>query len=1069
MKGVILFMRGSYQSCGFYMLRTPILPIEFYKRICFPDDVVLQKELEKIMEIKEIREAIQVGSISLYNRLDQINDKVSSSVLKYLIRMSTRTTPYGLFSGINIGHFDTYSSIQLNNKKKFKKRMRPDMEWLYGVINNIGENREFVKFIKVKKNSLAYQIGDRLENPYVSNFGIINEKEGELATSIRWTNLLELVMEHTQEFVEMRELVHIILEKYSHVKEEKVYEYLEKLLSYEYLITNLRPPLTEVNLFEYVVNQVKGIVNANELYDQLECISQKINEYNTQSIGDSMELLSDIIKNMENLFKTTNYVQIDTGITTSKNVLNRSVSEDIEKYCCMLQKLGVSQLEDNNIKAYKEEFLEIYGVDMEVQLLELLDEGIGLGAPAGYSNPLSRKKHEPALPNDKVKRIAEFIKYKIIEANVTHNDIIQLTDEDVEEMSGDSDIPKDEEFSPSIELNVIISAKSCEDVDKGKYLLFIGPNFGSNKAGKTYGRFMDIINKDEAQQIKSEIYEKEKAVIDNEYIMVELSELLQYGRGNNVTINSNNIEYQLCIATNSVDTKKTIDIKDLYVGVYKNKFYVKSKSLNKKVLITYHHMMNYKNGSNIGRFLKDISSGYYSNLLDIAMMFQFENFMRLPRVMYENIVLIPLSWRIKKENFDLSSNEKFEKGFKDWMKKNKVPRYIYQKDYDNRLLFDLHSPTHTKELFNIIKKSKDTVLLTETELGLDIDSLIVRDESANKYSCEVVIPLIRKPIEAEKNFKNNTILESIQTKSIISSNMNKISFQAKQRNLFPGDENWYYYKFYITEIRINELLGDYVYDFCELLVEKKLISKYFFIRYADPKIHIRLRVQVTEENDHLVQKYFTEFLKKLNTKGLVHSMQTENYFREIERYGGAEIMQDAEEYFYADSQYVGQLTKLIREKEIEYKDEQIAIISIISIMEHFNVSFEDQEQLFSNIIDRTKYHNYYKKNRKEYMLFANWEEFCSKRVGIKLHDLIRKKQEQTMKYRQAVDNLDQHGSLCNSKESILLSIIHMFCNRFKGDREWESLIMSLVGHSLYDLKLFKKAKQKKHVTEGSYV
>lgn len=74
-----------------------------------------------------------------------------------------------------------------------------------------------------------------------------------------------------------------------------------------------------------------------------------------------------------------------------------------------------------------------------------------------------------------------------------------------------------------------------------------------------------------------------------------------------------------------------------------------------------------------------------------------------------------------------------------------------------------------------------------------------------------------------------------------------------------------------------------------------------------------------------------------------------------------------------------------------------------------------------------------------------------------------------MKYRQAVDNLDQHGSLCNSKESILLSIIHMFCNRFKGDREWESLIMSLVGHSLYDLKLFKKAKQKKHVTEGSYV
>jgi thiopeptide-type bacteriocin biosynthesis protein len=1053
-------MGNLYQSCDFYMLRTPMLPIEFYQSICFLDDTELKEELNRVLETKEIREAIQVGSASLYNNLEQMNNKVSSSVMKYLIRMSTRTTPYGLFSGINIGSFDTYTSICLDDKKNFKKRMRPDMEWLYGVINNSESNPKLVKSIKVKKNNLAYKKGDRLENPYVSNLGMTGTKDGETVTSIRWTDLLNLVMENTQEFIKIKELVHIILEKYPHVKEEKITNYIEELVRYEYLITSLRPPLTEINLFEYVMNQVKELENSDELYGQLDDIAHKINTYNTQAIGDSQELLSDIVKDMDNLYNTNNYLQIDMGISTRENVLNQSIRQDMEKYCEMLQKLAVSQLEDNSIKAYKEEFIETYGLDVEVQLLELLDEGVGLGAPAGYSNPMSHRKYEPGIPNEKVKRIKELLQYKIIESNVTHNELIQLTDEDIEDMSGGSDVPK-EEFSPSVEFNVIISAKSCEDVDKGDYLLFIGPNFGSIKAGKTFGRFMDIIHEHDARNIKSVIYEKEKAMLNDEYIMVEISELSQYGRGNNVTINSNNIEYQLCIATNAVDTKKTIDIQDLYVGVSNNKFYVKSKSLNKKLYITYHHMMNFRNGSNLGRFLKDITFSYYTNLMDVAFMFQIENFEHIPRVMYRNIVMIPASWRIKKEKFDVSSYENFEESFKEWVKKNKVPRYIYQKENDNRLMLDLSSVAHTKELFRIIKKANDAVLLTETEVGPDMDRLIVHDEHLYKYCCEVVIPLIRKTVNTEKNKQDNPIFESIWTQSMISSNKNKISFQDKNRNLFPGDENWYYYKLYITEIRINELIGDYVYDFCEMLIDRGIISKYFFIRYADPKIHIRIRVQAADENDHLVQQYFNDFLKQLHAKGLVNSMQIENYVREIERYGGAELMQNAEDYFYADSQYVGQLIKLIREKELNYTDEQLGIISIISILEQFNVTFGDQDQLFLSIIDRNEYRDYYKKNRKEFMQFANWEEFCNGKIGNDLYDLIRRKQEKTMKYRQAIDNSDQQGNLSNSKTSILLSIIHMFCNRFKGDREWERLIMAMVGHSLHDLKSYKVSQMKK--------
>ncbi|MCM3699013.1 lantibiotic dehydratase [Paenibacillus macerans] len=1059
-------MRNLYQACDFFMLRTPLLPVEFYKEICFLDDSTSQEELSNILKIKEIREAIQVGSPSLYRHLESMNDKVSSSVMKYLIRMSTRTTPFGLFSGVSIGTFNSYTCIELNDKKNFKKRLRPDMEWLYGVIKLIESNPKLIKSMKVKRNAMVYKKGDRLENPYVSNLGMFGKIDGEIATSIRWTNVLDLIMDNTQEFIEVNKLQELLSVKYSHVKEEKITNYIQELIRYEYLITSLRPPLTNVDLFKYVIMQVKELENADEQCAQLEAIDHMIDVYNTQAVGDGQKTLSDITRQMSNLFENTSYLQIDMAISTNKNVLHQCIAQDIGKYCEMLRKLAVSEVEDSNLKAYKEEFIEKYGLDTEVQVLELLDEGIGLGAPAGYLNPLSYRKYEPEIPNEKVKKIKQFLQYKIVENNTIHNESIELTDDDIEKMIGENEVPM-EEFAPSVEFNAIISAKSSEDVDKGEYLLFIGPNFGSFKAGKTFGRFMDILDDRDARIMANEIYEKEKEILD-EYIMVELSELLQYGRGNNVTINSNNLEYQLCIATNSMSTQKTIDIQDVYIGVHNNKFYVKSKSLNKKLYITYHHMMNHRNGSNLGRFLKDITLSYHTNLMDTAFLFLIDNFGHIPRVMYKNIVIIPATWKIKKEQFNLGSYEKFVESFTNWVNTNNVTRYVYQKESDNRLMLDLASPVHTKELFQILKKSATEVILTETEAGSHMDRFIVNDQYGKHYCCEIVIPLIRKRVMSETVKKDDFIVESLLTKSKIERNRNEVSIQDEKRNLFPGGENWYYYKLYVTGIRMNELIGDYIYDFCESLIREGMISKYFFVRYADPKVHLRLRLQVTDHCDYLVQQQFNQFLKRVHEKGLVNSVQMENYVRELERYGGYEVISEAEDYFFADSQYVGQLIKLHREKQINHSDEHLGIVSIISIMEHFRLPFEDQERLFCSVIERNQNRDYYKKNRRELMQIANWEQFGKRgNNGNILLDLISKKRDKTIKYRMAIDQLDQQGKLCNSKKSILLALIHMFCNRFKGDNEWERLIMALINHSLYDLKLYKASQMKRVVVNSN--
>ena len=1053
-------MEEIYKACNFYMLRTPLLPVEFYKSICFPCDINLKTEMNEILKTKEIKEAIEVGSTSLFKSLDKYNGDVQSSLMKYLIRLSTRTTPYGLFSGVNIGYFDEKSHVQLNNKESFKKRMRPDMEWVYGVVNNFENDSKYSKYIKVKKNNLIYHKGDRVINSYVSNLGIIDEKDGDVVTSIRSTELFSLISENTHEFIEIEKLGDIISDKYTNVNNEKIYKYINNIMNNEYLISDLRPPLIECKPFEYVINKVKEIDEFGDTYIKLKDIYLKIEKYNNQAIGDGIELYDDIVNSMKKVYSNSSYfLQVDTKISTSKNTLNKCIAKDIEKYCSTLNKLGIPHNENISIKEYKKEFIEKYGENTEVRILELMDEDIGIGAPIGYTNPMSHKSYVEYFPSDKLKKVKDYIKYKIVEANTKKSKVIELTEDDIEKMSSYGDFAKAEELSPSIELNVIISAKDCKNIDEDNYLLFIGPNIGSNKAGKTFGRFMDILAEDDTERIKSEIYEKEQNVLDDEYLMVEINELLQHGRGNNVTINSSNVEYEICIATSHSGKKKSLDIKDLFVGVSNDRLYVKSKTLNKKLFVTYHHMMTYKNGSNLARLLKEITFGYYEGLLDTAFTFEFKDFDYIPRLKYDKVVIMPESWYVKKEMFDLTSYENFEESLTKWLNKNKVPRYVYEKKYDNRLLLDLHSTLHRKELFNIIRKSKETVLLTEIEIGENLDRTIVTDKDLNKYCSEIVIPLIRKPIEKAR--KDILVLKSIKTKSVISQNKCRVSVQDTKRNLFPGDENWYYYKLYLSSTRSNELIGDYLHDFCQKLIQDGSINKYFFLRYGDPEFHVRLRLQVNEVNDFVIHKYLKGFFEELKSKGLLNLIQNENYFRELERYGGVEIIEDAESYFYADSEYVGALIQYMREGKIDYEKTEIAIMSIISIMEQFNISFEDQENLFSSIIGRNDNRDLYKKNRKEYIRYSNWQAVCNGEIGSEIYDLILKKQEKTINYTRAINKQDELGLLSNSKVDIVLSCIHMFCNRFNGDRSWETLVMSLVRNSLYDLKSFKKSEQKK--------
>ncbi|SHM78977.1 thiopeptide-type bacteriocin biosynthesis protein [Flavobacterium xanthum] len=117
-----------------------------------------------------------------------------------------------------------------------------------------------------------------------------------------------------------------------------------------------------------------------------------------------------------------------------------------------------------------------------------------------------------------------------------------------------------------------------------------------------------------------------------------------------------------------------------------------------------------------------------------------------------------------------------------------------------------------------------------------------------------------------------------------------------KREFCLGSE-WLYYKIYTGVKTADLLLLEEFAPIIEQLKARKVIEKWFFIRYNDPDSHLRIRFLVTKpEGIATIISSFHLVFEKLLVNHLVWKVQTDTYKRELERYGEA-TMVDSETLF----------------------------------------------------------------------------------------------------------------------------------------------------------------------------
>lgn len=1002
-----------YNIWDYFMIRTPTIPFNYLEEYRNSNKDIYEFISENYDLDKFFKNALLISSKSLYYSYINKPEKgkkyrnLCQGLLKYFIRASSRPTPYGSFANVSIGEFGQNTKIE---KEYEIIDIKVDTDWANGLIKKLEDDSTIFKNLYLKFNDICYVNGDRLKNPYFANRGnLTNSSEEIKENSIRFTNLVKLVKNNSQKFIKYSDLFCIIKNEYEDVDDLLIHNTIRELMENEYLFTNLRLPAYCSDILTYLIKILENIIEARDITDSLKKLNYLFSEYKKSREISTLEKIYNIMKSLN---ESSNYIELNTGCKYSSKTLNKELKNKIENFVNEFSKISPEINNYGFLDNFKNEFIEKYGSNIEVDLIEIIDENKFNGFI--YLN-------DSYNPSDREKEISKIITNKIEKA-IFNGEEVYLTKDDFKNIDNSK-----LNLTKGFDLNLYITKS------KGAYNLIVGPNGGAPKEGSMFQRFSDSFVKEDFDEY-NKIYKKSRELIQDNYIEVELRECTVSGRTSNVVNNTKNYEYYLPIGL-AGNENKFLMIDDLIIGLDdKENFYIKSKSLNKKLKFIKDNMLNTKVNSKLYQLLYELSSLNEDVPVNRIFALGTENYIYSPRIYFEGVIISLKKWKFDYLNLSKEKYNDFKRDLLNLKKEYTMDNLVYLSENDNRLMLDLNREESLELLYSTYKKTGE-IKLTEIEPGLK--NSLVDDKKNRVYLNEFVFSFIQEEYKIA-----NISIDS------------RLNLEAKNKIFMPFQDGWIYIKLYGLGNRINEFLTRHL-DIIDDLGN----PTWFFIRYEDTYgPHIRLRFKFKDQDEALEKfKTINKWLESLYTINIINKIELDSYEREINRYGGDELIYLFEEYSQISSE-------LVIETLRDYKDIDIEKIYFFEIFNLYMAASHNLKDLFE-LLDRKniakEFRKEYKEKRKELMSIG--EDILNLKYGEfePLKSYIQKLNIILKKYRDKIDYLYNENNLTNTKEMIIGSLSHMHCNRLTGDRALEYKTFVIIRHTVYDLLNKKKYLKRK--------
>jgi thiopeptide-type bacteriocin biosynthesis protein len=663
----------------------------------------------------------------------------------------------------------------------------------------------------------------------------------------------------------------------------------------------------------------------------------------------------------------------------------------------------------------------------------MVDPEYGIGFPPVYDG----KKSQPNPEQNQAQRIRRETLFDIANAaNVERRLEVELDEGTLKRLQ--TWTPDARNIPTSLEVNVFVDAQSAQELDNGHFSIVVGPNVGAMQAGRSLGRFAEFLGPDGTRAYTRAAQAHQASCRGR--LPVELNYLSRRPPLTNILVRPSAQQYEISVGLQAgVPPSQSIAVSDLMVGVRGGRFYVRSLRLNRILDICCGHMANIDFAPSICRLLAELMHDGIAMLRDfdwnVAFMHPF-----LPRVRVGRIVLSVAKWRITERTvaryLRLGSHEAFRTSLEQWRNVWMVPRHVYLADGDNRLVLDLDNDMDIEDLRTEIRHLAENSALTLEEVYPSVaDSWL--QGSNGKYVAEYVVPLAPRAriVSEPASVSQPRGLDAIAVAPLV---------VAARRLKTPGSD-WLYIKLYVSPSLEEDLLLGTIREFAGEARSSAIVQKWFFVRYADPQPHIRLRYQGTPGalSESLLPRVLS-WAQDLVNRDLCLRFSIDTYEPEIERYGGIDSIDLAEEFFAIDSDVTMALLPFLGEQAL--RRVELAVFGLHYLFGKFGWSVNQRRELFRSMSAPREESGPAYRERKEVIqaLIGMRDASPVSKVAAVMARTLESTAAAIEDVGWRFRALDEEGRLTPPLHLISRSLAHMHCNRLGLDRSTERLAYGLL-------------------------
>lgn len=871
----------------FFVLRTPLLALESFsgwaegaraltasahdderlERALAEDRTQLRTRLSEIASDEQVADGLELASPDLADALfrRRVNPttkrarSAEQSLVRYVTRLASRADLFGVAGAYLVGGFSDRSRLQLGPRAELDVRVGLDSGMLQDVLRAAAKDSVASHALVVRRNRDAYRVGGRLR--------VATPKPGtphHRLVEIRPTPAVELALEAAGDGAPIANLI-ASLETHD-MPADHAEQVIGRLIGNSLLVPVAQISVTGRDATVQAIDALGSLPRGKQYADATRRAEAAVS--NAPRVG--RELITEVASLVEAAgvaVSRRRCLQVNARRTGDAQ-LPRAVLKEMRRSIDLL--VRITPPGGDELKGFREEFERRFGT-RTVSLLEALDPDFGIrldtapAAPASDGRSIARRR----VLLDLIER-----------GRSTPNEAVELSERDLVRLS-----PERPAIPPSaFALVTSLMSRDPAAVARGDFQL-VEPAVAGSSGARLLGR---LCRGDSELEALVREHLRREADFTPDAVFAELAIAPETDAGLNVTQRPVLREWEIAYGGESgAAASRRLEPSDLFISVEGNEVVLRSGRLGRRIIPSCTTAMNPSWVSlPAARLLLSIAYQGIRGFLEWGWD-ELADAPALPRITQGRTVFALRRWNVSADEFAEVAAGTQASGFRrlqEWRRRRHLPRVVAFDHPKSRVLVDFGNVLSVEAF---LAASQNLDMLRFVELPAPEQSPVQGPDG--HYAHELIVPFtLEQP--AGRPAKR------------IGRRSQRVS--EPQRRFEPGGE-WLFASLYGPVAGADRVLLDHVEPLVARLRGTGLIDRWFFIRYADPSWHLRVRFHGVPGD--LVTQVLPALHKAVAPAfgdGLLYRLTLDTYEREIERYGGCEGTELMEQIAERDSDAV---------------------------------------------------------------------------------------------------------------------------------------------------------------------